>query len=108
MAFSGERQPFEGAGADAVPDQNVLLARMRGGTAESYVTHLAGLRATPIQQRGTVEHMLRQVTAPCHNASLSLASGPLFSELFCRCTFHLPTRPTSPFDLSCRQTLIGE
>ena len=70
MAFSSERQPFEGAGADAVPDQNVLLSRMRGGTAESHVTHLAGLGAPPIQQRGTVEHTLRQDTEPCHSGLL--------------------------------------
>ena len=42
--------------------------------------------------------------APC----FSRASGPLFSELFGRCSFHLPSRPTSPFDLCCRQALIGE
>jgi len=41
-----------------VPDQNVLLAWMRCGTAESHITDLAGLGATPIQQRGTVEHTL--------------------------------------------------
>ena len=35
-------------------------------------------------------------------------SGPLFSELFFRCSFHLPSRPTSPFDLRCGQALIGE
>ena len=35
-------------------------------------------------------------------------SGPLFPELFCCCAFHLPTRPTAPFDLRCRQALIGE
>jgi hypothetical protein len=35
-------------------------------------------------------------------------SRPLFSALFCRCSFHLPARPTSPFDFSCRQALIGE
>ena len=78
MAFSRERQPFEGAGADAVPNQNVLLARVRGGTAESHVTHLAGLGATPIQQRGTVEHTLRQDTEPCHSALLQPCVRPTF------------------------------
>jgi len=39
---------------------------------------------------------------------LSPASSPLFSELFLRSAFHLPSRPTSPFDLRCRQALIGE
>ena len=68
MAFPGNGQPFEGARADAVPDQNVLLAWMCCGAAQRHVADLAGLRATPIQQRGTVEHMLRQVTEPCHNA----------------------------------------
>ena len=78
MAFSGERQPFEGAGADAVPNQNVLLARVRGGTAESHITHLDGLGATPIQQRGTVEHTLRQDTEPCHSALLQPCVRPTF------------------------------
>ena len=58
MAFPGNGQPFEGTRADAVPDQNVLLAWMRCGTAESHITDLAGLGATPIQQRGTIEHTL--------------------------------------------------
>ncbi|MCY3848991.1 MAG: hypothetical protein OXG12_09575, partial [Cyanobacteria bacterium MAG COS4_bin_21] len=35
-------------------------------------------------------------------------SGPLFSELLFRCSFHLPSRPTAPFDLRRRQALIGE
>ena len=38
----------------------------------------------------------------------SSASGPLFSELFFSGSFHLPSRPTTPFDLRCRQALIGE
>ena len=78
MPFSGERQPFEGAGADAVPNQNVLLARVRGGTAESHITDLAGLRAPPIQQWGTVEHILQQDTEPCHNASPQPFIRPTF------------------------------
>ena len=35
-------------------------------------------------------------------------STPLFPELFSCCAFHLPTRPTSPFDFCGRQALIGE
>ncbi|AHF64265.1 hypothetical protein Syncc8109_1920 [Synechococcus sp. WH 8109] len=35
-------------------------------------------------------------------------SGPPFSELFFSCSFHLPSRPTSPFDFRCCQALIGE
>ncbi|QNJ10899.1 hypothetical protein SynM161_00763 [Synechococcus sp. M16.1] len=33
-------------------------------------------------------------------------SGPPFSELFFSGSFHLPARPTSPFDFCGRQTLI--
>ena len=36
------------------------------------------------------------------------ASGPLFIELFSRCSFHLPARPTSPLNLRCRQVLVSE
>jgi len=78
MAFSGERQPFEGAGADAVPNQNVLLARVRGGTAESHITHLAGLGATPIQQWGTIEHNLQQDCSPCHSTTTHKWIRPTF------------------------------
>ena len=61
-----------------MPDQYVLLAWMRCGTAESHVTDLAGLGATPIQQRGTVEHMLRQFTEFCHSTSLKPCVRPTF------------------------------
>ena len=33
-------------------------------------------------------------------------SGPPFSELFFSGSFHLPARPTSPFDFCDRQTFI--
>ena len=36
------------------------------------------------------------------------ASVPLFIELFSRCSFHLPARPTSPLNLRCRQVLVSE
>ena len=78
MPFSGERQPFEGAGADTVPNQNVLLARVRGGTAESHITDLAGLRAPPIQQWGTVEHILQQDCSPCHSTTARPWIRPTF------------------------------
>ena len=65
MAFSGDRQPFQGAGADAVPDQNVLLARMRGGTAESHVTHLAGL-GSAVRQAHFFLSCLAAVRSICH------------------------------------------
>ena len=35
-------------------------------------------------------------------------SDPPFSELFFSGSFHLPARPTSPFDFCGRQALIGE
>ena len=78
MAFPGNGQPFEGTRADAVPDQNVLLAWMCCGAAQRHVADLAGLRATPIQQRGTDENMVRQVTEPCHNASVQPCVRPTF------------------------------
>ena len=34
--------------------------------------------------------------------------SPLFSESFFSRSFHLPSRPASPFNLRCRQALIGE
>ena len=40
--------------------------------------------------------------------SLSRASGPLLSELLFSVSFHLPPRPTTPFNFCCRQALIGE
>ena len=55
-----------------------------------------------------VEHIVQQGIEPCQSACPSPVSGPLFFELFFRCSFHLPSRPTSPFDLRCRQVLIGE
>ena len=38
--------------------------------------------------------------------SLVDGSGPPFSEPFFCCSFHMPARPTSPFDFCGRQTLI--
>ena len=51
MAFPGDGEPFEGARADAVTDQNALLTWMGSGAAESHIADLAGLGATPIQER---------------------------------------------------------
>ena len=39
-------------------------------------------------------------------ASWSTGSDPFFSELFFSSSFHLPSRPTSPFDFCGRQALI--
>ena len=78
MTFPGDREPFEGARADAVTDQNVLLARMRCGATQGNVSDLAGLGATPIQERGTVDHIPQQDTEPCHTARLRLCVRPRF------------------------------
>ena len=59
-----------------MPDENVLLAWMGGGLAESHATDLAGLGATPIQERGMVEHIRQQDTEPCHSVELQPCVRP--------------------------------
>ena len=72
MAFPGNGTYLEGTQADALPDQNVLLAWMRCSSTKRHVTGLAGLGATPIEQRGTVERILQGDSEPCHSALLQL------------------------------------
>ena len=57
-------------------DQNVLLAGMGCGAAESHVTQLAGLGTPTIQERGSGEHILLQDTEPCHTAFVQLSVRP--------------------------------
>ena len=61
-----------------MPNQNVLLAWMGCGSAKGHVADLAGLRATPIQQRGTVEHIHEQDPAPCHITEMQLCIRSTF------------------------------
>ena len=75
------RPVLEGSGRDADPCQRQLLGP----------SVLAKMIATQ-RTGGGQQH----------------ASGPLFIELFSRCSFHLPARPTSPLNLRCRQVLVSE
>ena len=61
-----------------MPDENVLLAWMGCGLAESHATDLAGLGATPIQERGAVEHIRQQDIRPCHSALPQSCVKPTF------------------------------
>ena len=69
----------------------------------------SGRDADPCQQQLLGPSVLAKMIATQRTGGgRQHASGPLFIELFSRCSFHLPARPTSPLNLRCRQVLVSE